>query len=92
MVEMIDTAAELQADNPQHRAIDVGVFADALEIYREASANIRANGAIVSHPRTGAPIENPYLRVQTAKGAVLAKMRGIKCDRVIELLDAQVAI
>jgi len=64
----IDVLAELQKDNPSRRAVDLQVFADALAVYIEASANIQKNGAITAHPRTGAPIENPYLKVQAAKG------------------------
>jgi len=79
----IDVLAELRKENPGRRVVDLRVFADALEVYKEASANVRENGAIVMHPRTGAPIENPYLMIETAAGAVLAKMRGVKADKVL---------
>jgi len=85
----IDTVAELQKDNPRLRAVDLRVFADALTLYQEAAKNLHENGAVVAHPRTGTPIENPYLKIQTAKGAVLAKMRMVKCDRVMEMLAAE---
>lgn len=78
---------ELQKDNPKRSAVEVQIYADALQAYHEASINIRKNGTIVFHPRTGAPIENPYLKVQTSKGAVLAKMANIKADRVMRLLS-----
>lgn len=32
--------------------------------YTAAQANIEANGAIVADPRTGSPIQNPYLVVR----------------------------
>lgn len=86
MGKVINVFDELREDNPSKRSIDLRVFADALSVYEEAARNVRANGAIVSHPRTGAPIENPYLKIQTAKGAVLAKMVTIKSDRVLKLL------
>lgn len=86
MGKVINIFDELRKDNPTKRSIDLQVFADALSVYKEAAQNVRANGAIVSHPRTGAPIENPYLKIQTAKGAVLAKMASIKSDRVLTLL------
>lgn len=86
MGQVIDVFAELRKDNPSKRSIELKVFADALSVYEEAARNVRANGAIVSHPRTGAPIENPYLKIQAAKGAVLAKMTAIKSDRVLKLL------
>jgi phage terminase small subunit len=87
MGKVIDVLAELKKDNPTRRLIDLQVFADALTVYHEAASNIRQHGAIVSHPRTGAPIENPYLKIQTAKGAVLSKMQTVKADRVMKLLD-----
>jgi phage terminase small subunit len=82
----IDIEAELRKDNRSTRAIDLRVFADALRTYHEASANIRKHGAIVMHPRTGAPLENPYLKVQEKAGAVLTRMRSIRADRISALL------
>lgn len=85
----LDLEAELRKDNPGAKATDLRVYADALQVYVEASRNIRANGAVCQHPRTGAPIENPYLKIQTAQGAVLAKMPRIKGDRALALLLAE---
>lgn len=85
----IDILSELINDNPTLRIIDLKVFADALKVYREASSNIKEHGAIVMHPRTGAPLENPYLKIQSSSGAVLAKMGRIKSDRVVKLLDEE---
>ena len=85
---MINIEELLRQENPKERAIDVQVFADALRTYREAAANVALHGAIVSHPRTGAPIENPYLKIQTQKGVILAKMRRIKSDLTISALDS----
>jgi phage terminase small subunit len=45
--------------------------------YREADANIAQNGAVVAHPRTGAPLENPYLRIRDRARAALDRMRDI---------------
>jgi phage terminase small subunit len=87
MGKIIDIAAEIQRDNPHARLIDVHVFADALRIYHEASENVAANGAICSHPRTGAPIENPYLKIQAQQGIILGRMKTIKSDRVMDLLE-----
>lgn len=42
----------------------VRIYLDALEIYSEASENIARNGAVTAHPRTGAPLVNPYLAVR----------------------------
>ena len=83
----IDIVQELRADNPRSRAIDLEVFGNALRSYHEASENIRKNGAICAHPRTGSPIENPYLKIQSQQAAILTKMRMIKSDRVLKLLQ-----
>ena len=84
---MIDIPQMLRSANPSARTVDLQVFADALRIYREASTNIALHGAIVFHPRTGAPIENPYLKIQTQKGAVLTKMANINSNRLVQALD-----
>ena len=87
---MIDIANELAKDNPAARVIHLQVFAGAMATYREAARNVKANGAIVMHPRTGAPIENPYLRIAESSSRILCKMR-IQSDRVARLLDAEEA-
>ena len=56
--------ALLKSENPRGRPDDIAIYTDAFLAYREASANITKHGSIVIHPRTGAPIENPYLKVQ----------------------------
>lgn len=86
MGEMIDLVAALRLENPTARTVDLQVYADALRTYREAADNVRKNGAVVLHPRTGAPLENPYLKIQASTGAVLAKMRAIRSDRVLALM------
>lgn len=82
-----DLLQELTADNPGVQQIELTVFLNALTAYREATANLKKNGTIVLHPRTGQPLENPYLKVQTQMGAVLSKMRMIESDRALALLD-----
>lgn len=57
---------------------DVAVqYADAFIEYRDASANIDEHGAIVQHPRTSNPIENPYLQVRDRALKKLQAMRGV---------------
>ena len=56
--------AKLRALNPRATPARIQIYADALADYRQAQANISEFGAIVFHPRTGAPIDNPYLRVR----------------------------
>lgn len=82
----IDIVAELREDNPKAREMDLRIYADAMRTYSEAARNVATNGAICSHPRTGSPIENPYLKIQAQQGAILTKMRAIKSDRVAALL------
>ena len=85
----IDLVAELAKENPKASAVDIKVYADALTTYREAADNIDRNGAIVQHPRTGAPIENPYLKIRTTAGSTLTKMRHIKCSSLARLMGAK---
>lgn len=87
MGKVIDVEKELQKDNQTESLIKIKIYADALKAYCEASANISKNGSVCSHPRTGAPIENPYLKVRSATGSTLSKMRTIKGDRVLTLIQ-----
>ena len=50
------------------------IYRDASEVYREAVENVKKNGAVCAHPRTGTPIENPYLKIMAQYGALLAKL------------------
>tara|TARA_Y100000310_G_C20466182_1_gene707759 strand:- start:52 stop:276 length:225 start_codon:yes stop_codon:yes gene_type:complete len=40
------------------------IFYNAKKSYDKAQININEFGEIVSHPRTGAPIENPYIKIR----------------------------
>jgi len=60
-----EVVALLRRDNPNARADDVAMYADCFVDYQEAQQNIEKNGNIVLHPRTGQPIENPYIKVKT---------------------------
>lgn len=47
----------------------------------EAAKNIAAHGNLVAHPRTGAPIDNPYIKIKARAIAILNKIgRGLKTD------------
>ena len=85
-MDKIDVVFELLKDNPETRITDVHIIADALDTYEEASDNVRRNGAIVAHPRTGAPMENPYVKIANSKAVVLLKRRQVQTDRVALLL------
>ena len=65
------------------RADDLNMYVDAFLDYREAVDNIRKNGNIVSHPRTGSPMENPYIKV---RAAAQNSMQKIKRVRVVDAL------
>lgn len=88
MGKMIDIQAELAIDNPNSSSIRIAIYADALRTYHEAAENVRRNGAICSHPRTGSPIENPYLKICGQQAAIIGKMERIKSDRVLKMLRA----
>lgn len=64
-------------------------YADLFTTYREAALNIARNGAIVQHPKTGQPIENPYLRVRQSTLAELQRFTRVKADAVWEALSAE---
>ena len=67
-----EVLALLRELNPQRSRAAVSMYADAFADYRAAQRNIRLNGTMVAHPRTGAPIENPYLKIrETARRALL---------------------
>ncbi len=83
----IDVEAELRRDNPRATAVTLRLYADTLRTYLEAAASVREHGAIVSHPRTGSPIENPYLAIMQRQGAALQKMK-VKGDRVLAMIEA----
>lgn len=57
-----------------------GQYADAFLEYIEASNNILIQGAMVLHPRTANPIENPYLKIRDRALVKLRSMRGVKAE------------
>ena len=79
----------LSDENPKAAASDIRMYADTFMAYSEAQINIQKTGNIVSHPRTGAPIQNPYLKVRDGAQAVLRKMRGIKSTTVWKLIPVE---
>ncbi len=50
--------------NPNRRHV-VEMYVSNFLTFIEAEENIMENGNIVAHPRTGAPMENPYLKVRS---------------------------
>ena len=90
MGEVIDVEAELLKDNPDISQTVIVLAADALRIYTKAAANVAQYGTIVQHPRTGSPLENPYLKIMDGKAILLLKMQHVKTDRVFAMLKASV--
>ena len=76
----------LVRENPKADASSVRIYADAFCTYAEATENIATNGAIVIHPRTGSPIENPYLKIRTQAQGVLRKASRLKTSEVWALI------
>lgn len=64
------------------------LYADALMEWLEARANIDEHGAIVFHPRTGAPIENPYLSVRTKAAKKLQDIKGVKAEKLWQVINS----
>lgn len=56
------------------------MYADIYLEYTKASANIEEHGLIVSHPRTGNPIENPYLVLRDRAYKKLLENRNVKAE------------
>lgn len=81
----------LREDNPRASQTDLTVYLDALRLYAEAADNVRRNGAICQHPRTGTPMDNPYLKVMAAQSAIFRKYPRIKGDRALQMVTAECA-
>jgi hypothetical protein len=77
----------LKSENPKANPLYVQLVADALETYIEAQKNIVANGAVCAHPRTGAPIENPYIKIRVSQIAVLAKFKMVQTSKTLKALE-----
>lgn len=52
-------------------------YADVYTTYREATTHIGQHGSVVAHPRTGVPLENPFLKVRAEALKQLQAMRQI---------------
>lgn len=56
------------------------VYADAFLEYREATNNIEQYGIVVTHPRNGNPVENPYLVIRDRAARKLEAMPKVPAD------------
>ncbi len=55
-------------------------YGDAFMEYMNATRNIDEFGVIVKHPRTGNPIENPYLAIRDRALKKLQAMEMVRAD------------
>lgn len=81
--------AALAEDNPSSSEVTLRLYFDALRAYVEADQNIRDNGTICAHPRTGAPITNPYLAVRNQQGKIISGARRVKGDAAMRILEGR---
>lgn len=70
----IDAAIVALTKDNRGRDADIAMYAHAFVDYETAQANIAEHGAIVFHPRTGEPIENPYLKIRDRAGVTMRKL------------------
>ena len=90
MGKVDEAITELAKDNPRAKAGPLRMYAETAMTYAEASESVKRLGAVVVHPKTGAPMENPYLRIRERQVAIMLKIRGIDGGRVIALLEKQI--
>lgn len=86
-----EVVAALKLANPKRRLDELEMYADGFTAYAEAGMNIAANGNIVIHPRTGAPITNPYLEIRAQGVRTMKAVSGLKADALWERLGAMLA-
>ena len=73
-----EVLAVLRRDNPDGRPDEVAMYASFFRDFQEAEENITKNGNIVAHPRTGAPMENPYIRIKIGAMNQLSKLPRVR--------------
>lgn len=81
-MEAIDRSAAIRILTDGGASRDqAALYADAFLEYIAASENIDRNGLVVGHPRTGNPMENPYLAVRDRA------LRKLQCMRHVNAGD-----
>lgn len=68
----------LAEENPRAPVGEVEQYAHQMLSYYEAAVSVLVLGAVVAHPRTAAPMENPHLKVRTASLSAMGKLRRVK--------------
>lgn len=61
--------------NPTARRDVIEMYASVYVDWLESCENIEKNGNIVLHPRTGAPVVNPYIEIKTRSMTSLLKLK-----------------
>lgn len=74
----------LKAENKDVALEVLSAYADNFIDYQEAVANIAEQGAIVAHPKNGAPIDNPYLKIRDSAQNNMRKCR-LKTNKLWEM-------
>jgi phage terminase small subunit len=88
-ISRAEAVAILAAANPAAKPEAIQTYAAQWDSYAEADRNIAKQGAVVVHPRTGAPIDNPYLKVRSHALSELGKIRKLNTDELWRLYGAE---
>ena len=75
----------LRTENDDVSLEILSAYADNFIDYQEAVSNISEQGAIVAHPKNGAPIDNPYLKIRDSAQNNMRKCR-LNTDSLWELM------
>lgn len=78
MITRDRAVAILLEHNSERARHTIEMYVSCYLSYLEAQENIERNGTIVAHPRTGAPLENPYLKVRSAAMKDMRRCSGLK--------------
>lgn len=78
----------LREHNEQAREADLLIYADALLGYCRARREVERQGAVVLHPKTGAPIDNPHLRIMQQCSAIMGRYKRIQSDDALAIAIA----
>lgn len=77
-MDKIEILKILTEANRGKSPLEIEIVATALQQYLYAKKNIEDNGTIVFHPRTGAPIENPYLKIYASALKTIRQYKKIR--------------
>jgi len=80
------TIKEIHREFPWMIMDDARVYLDARNLYDEASDNIEKNGAVTGHPKTGAPMVNPYLAIRESCIRTMLHVRRVQKNAIREEL------